>query len=95
MPGAPVETFFPDGEQWSVGLNADYEAFGFGVTYVKITSNTEDEGEVEVDNILVGGSFGWDAFAVGAFWGYIPSANGPETMARTASTASTATPPTA
>ena len=72
------DEFFPDGEQWSVGLAADYEAFGFGVTYVKITSNTADEGEVEIDNILVGGSFGWDAFAVGAFWGYIPSANGPE-----------------
>jgi outer membrane protein OmpU len=76
IPVAPETAFFPDGEQWSVGLKADYEAFSFGVTYIKINSNTADVGDVSVDNLLVGASFGWDAFEVGAFYGLIPSADG-------------------
>lgn len=68
--------FFPDGEQWSVGLSADYEAFAFGVTYVKLNSNTDEDGDVEVDNILVGASYSFDAFSIGAVYGNILSADG-------------------
>lgn len=75
--GAPVESNFPDGEQWSVGLNADYEAFAFGLTYVKLNSDTDSDGKVEVDNILVGASYSFDAFSVGAVYGNILSADGP------------------
>ena len=34
------------GEQWSVGLKGTYDAFGFGLTYVKLTSDTTDFGRV-------------------------------------------------
>jgi outer membrane protein OmpU len=69
-------TFIPNGEQWSAGLKADYEAFSFGVTYINLSSNTEDVGDVNADNLLVGASFGFDAFEVGAFYGVILSADG-------------------
>jgi outer membrane protein OmpU len=70
--------FFPDGEQWSVGLGGEYDAFAFGVTYVKLTSDTDTDGNVEVDNILVGASYSFDAFSVGAVYGNILSAEGGE-----------------
>ena len=44
------------------------------MTYVKLNSDTTDFGELEADNLLVGASFGLDAFAVGAFYGNILSA---------------------
>jgi outer membrane protein OmpU len=71
VPAVEDTTFFPNGEQWSVGLSGDYEAFSFGLTYVKINSNTSDSGDLSVDNILVGASFGFDAFEVGAFYGNV------------------------
>ncbi len=66
----------PDGEQWSVGLKATYDAFGFGLTYVTLNSDTTDVGDADIDNILVGASFGWDNFAVGLVYGKILSAGG-------------------
>jgi outer membrane protein OmpU len=76
VPGAPIDTIWPDGEQWSVGLNGDYDAFAFGLTYTKLNSDTSDIGEVDVDNILVGLSYTFDAFSVGAVYGNILSADG-------------------
>ena len=67
---------FPDGEQWSVGLKGTYDAFGFGLTYAKLNSDTTDVGEFDADNLLVGASFGWDNFAVGLVYGKILSADG-------------------
>jgi len=75
--GAPIENVVPDGEQWSVGLGGTYDAFGFGLTYAKLTSDTTDDGEFEADNLLVGASFGWDNFSVGVVYGKILSADGP------------------
>ena len=68
----------PDGEQWSVGLNGEYETFAFGLTYTKITSDTEADGKVEADDLLVGASFTFDAWSVGAFYGKVLSAEGTE-----------------
>ena len=68
---------WPDGEQWSVGVEGDYEAFGFGVTYTRLTSDTTDLGDLDVDNLLLGASFGWDAFAVGVVYSKILNADGP------------------
>jgi outer membrane protein OmpU len=76
VPGFEVETEFPDGETWSVGLNADYEAFAFGLTYIKLNSDTADIGEFDADNLLVGASFGWDAWSFGAVYGHILNAEG-------------------
>lgn len=67
---------WPDGEQWSVGLKGTYDAFGFGLTYAKLTSDTNDLGKFEADNLLLGASFGWDNFAVGLVYGKILSADG-------------------
>jgi outer membrane protein OmpU len=77
--GDPVETRVPNGEQWSVGINAEYEAFAVGATYMKLSSDA-DEGKVEADELLVGGSLSFDAFSVGAFWGKVLSAEGPGTF---------------
>jgi len=74
--GLPIQFEVGNGEQWSAGLKGTYDAFGFGLTYVKINSDTASFGKQEVDNILVGASFGWDAFAVGGFYGNILSAEG-------------------
>ena len=86
-----VETIeVPDGEQWSVGLQAEYEAFAFGVTYTKLNSNSDGDGEAEADDLLVGASYTFDAFSVGAFWGKVLERRGPGRFAT-----STATTPTA
>ena len=66
----------PDGEQWSIGLGADYDAFAFGVTYINLNSNTASAGKVEADNLLVGASYTFDAWSVGAVYGKILSADG-------------------
>jgi outer membrane protein OmpU len=71
-------TFIPNGEQWSVGLNAEYERFAFGVTYMDVSSDTDALGRVRADNLLVGVSATFDAFSVGAFYGKVLSAEGSE-----------------
>ncbi len=76
VPGADIENEVPDGEQWSVGLKGTYDAFGFGLTYAKLSSDTTDDGKFEADNLLLGASFGWDNFAVGLVYGKILSADG-------------------
>ena len=67
---------FPDGEQWSVGLGAEYASFGFGLTYMKLNSDTSDLGEFDADNLLVGASYTYDAWSFGAVYGKILSAEG-------------------
>jgi outer membrane protein OmpU len=67
---------FPDGETWSVGLSGEYEAFGFGLTYIKLNSDTSALGEFDADNLLIGASFGWDDFAVGLIYGNVLSGEG-------------------
>jgi outer membrane protein OmpU len=68
-------TEIPDGEQWSIGLGADYDAFAFGVTYVNLNSDTNEFGKWEADNLLVGASYTFDAWSVGAVYGKILSAS--------------------
>jgi outer membrane protein OmpU len=78
--GAPVETFVPSGEQWSVGLKGTYDAFGFGLTYVKADLDSDNSRNIDsssADNLLIGASFGWDAWSFGAVYGKILSADGP------------------
>jgi outer membrane protein OmpU len=75
--GGPLEEVVPDGEQWSVGLQAEYETFAFGMTYMKLSSDSEDDGKVEADELIVGASCSFDAFSVGAFWARVLSAEGP------------------
>jgi outer membrane protein OmpU len=66
----------PSGEQWSLGLSADFDAFAFGVTYVDLSSDTNAFGSVEAQNLLLGGSFTFDAWSVGAVYGKVLNASG-------------------
>jgi outer membrane protein OmpU len=72
--GAPVEVFVPSGEQWSVGAKATYDAFGFGATWTKVDGDDDDSSSAQ--SLLFGASFGWDAWAVGAFYQEILNAEG-------------------
>lgn len=76
VPGDELFDVFPDGETWSVGLNADYEAFAFGLTYIKLDSDTSQLGEFDAENILVGAAYTFDAWSVGLVYGNILSADG-------------------
>ncbi len=67
---------FPDGEQWSGGVKADYDAFAFGITYTKLNSDTSALGQWDADNLLLGASFTFDAWSVGLNYGKILSASG-------------------
>jgi outer membrane protein OmpU len=67
---------FPDGEQWSVGVNAEYDAFAFGVTYTKLDSDTTELGEFDADNLLLGASFTFDAWSAGLVYGKMLNAEG-------------------
>ena len=62
----------PAGHQWSVGGKATYDNFGFGATYIQI----EGDQDTTIEQILVGASFGFDAWAVGAYYGNILSGEG-------------------
>ena len=41
--GDAIQVEVPDGEQWSVGVSADYEALAFGVTYTRLDSDTSEQ----------------------------------------------------
>jgi outer membrane protein OmpU len=71
VPGDLVTTTVEGGEQYSVGLNAEFESFGFGATYTMAKGDEE-----EFDSLAIGGTFGWDAFTVGAWYHTIVSADG-------------------
>ena len=70
---------YPDGEQWSVGLQGDYDAFAFGVTYTKLNSDQDGFGQTDADNLLIGASYTFDAWSVGAFYGKVLSATSDNT----------------
>jgi outer membrane protein OmpU len=70
-----LTTFIPEGHQWSAGVKADYESFAFGVTYTKAESD-DDAFDEDFDNLLLGGSFGFGAWSVGAVYGKVLSASG-------------------
>jgi len=72
---ADAGTFIPGGHQWSVGLKGDYDAFGFGVTYVSVDTDEDPTfGAFKADNLLLGASFTFDAWSVGAVYGKILNA---------------------
>ena len=66
----------PGGEQWSVGLAAEYQRYAFGVTWTKVTSDTDDFGRFEASDLLVGVSLSIHATSIGAFYGKVLSADG-------------------
>lgn len=65
---------WPSGKQWSAALNGEYENWAFGATY---TNASLDGGtDPEFQTLLVGASFGFDAFTLGGFYGTILKAEG-------------------
>ena len=48
--------FVPSGEQWSIGVEGEYERFTIGVTYTNVTSNSNAFGRLEANDLLVGAS---------------------------------------
>ena len=76
VPATEVGELIPGGEQWSVGLAADYERYSFGATWTKVTSDSDDFGRFEATDLLVGASVTIDAYSVGAFYGKVLSADG-------------------
>ena len=82
VPGATVTNTINSGEQWSVGLKATYQKFGFGATWSKIDLDDSNDPNITVSggdaqSLLVGGSYGFDAFSVGAFYQEVLNASGP------------------
>ncbi|MFO1141405.1 MAG: porin [Amaricoccus sp.] len=82
VPGAQVTNTVNSGEQWSVGLKGTYQKFGFGATWSKIDLDDSNDPNITVaggdaQSLLFGGSFGWDAFSVGAYYQEVLNASGP------------------
>lgn len=70
-----VETV-PGGQQWSLGLKGDYDAFSFGVTYTNIDADSNATTDsFKADNLLLGASYTFDAWSVGAVYGKVLSAD--------------------
>jgi outer membrane protein OmpU len=80
-PGATVVADVNSGEQWSVGLKATYDKFGFGATWSKIDLDDSNNPNVvaggDAQTLLFGASAGFDAFSVGAYYQEVLNANGP------------------
>jgi outer membrane protein OmpU len=78
--GAVVEvedaTRFPSGEQWSVGLQADYDAFALGATFTRLDSDTNEFGEWDANDLLLGASYTVDAWSFGAVYGTVLNSSG-------------------
>lgn len=73
----PVEAAYkiPGGEQWSIGLNAEYSSFAVGMTYMNLNSDDGGFGQADADSLLIGGSYTFDAWSIGAFYGKIFNAS--------------------
>jgi outer membrane protein OmpU len=78
-PGAVVTDTVAGGEQWSVGLKATYEKFGFGATWTKIDLDDDANATVsggDAQSLLFGASAGFDAFSVGAYYQEVLNGSG-------------------
>jgi outer membrane protein OmpU len=64
--GADISSTVKAGDQWSFGMNGDWENFSVG-----IIGTTANSGNRRLDTAHVGGSFGWDAWSVGAYYSNI------------------------
>lgn len=74
---ANAGVFVPGGQQWTIGLTGDYDAFSFGTTYTSIDSDDNADGiEFKADNLLLGASYTFDAWSVGAVYGKILNGEG-------------------
>ena len=76
VPVEGVLTTVPEGDQWSFGLKGNYASFAFGATFTTISSDSDSFGTSSADNLLLGASYTFDAFSVGAVYGTVLSGKG-------------------
>ena len=76
VPATPLGNLIPAGEQWSFGLAGEYERFSVGVTYTNVTSDSDEFGREEANDLLLGASVTLDALSIGAFYGKVLSCQG-------------------
>ncbi len=73
VPVAPITANVPDGEQWSAGLKGDYGPLSFGATWQDATAS---DGPDEIQTLLVGAAYSFDAFSIGGVYGNYLQADG-------------------
>jgi outer membrane protein OmpU len=78
--GAAEGTLIPAGEQWSLGLAGEYERVSIGITYTNATSDSDQFGHEEADDLLIGASVTLEALSLGAFYGKVLTAKGNSTL---------------
>ncbi len=77
IPAVGISTTIPSGTQWSGSVGGSYGDFGMGLVY----TNADSDGNRFVDGssfdtIGVGGTYGWEALTVGAYYVKILNADG-------------------
>ena len=69
IPGADSSITIPSGEQWSASAGGTYGNFGLGVVWTQADSDSNRFVDgASFSTIGVGGTFGWEAFTVGAYY---------------------------
>ena len=81
VPGTAEGNLIPAGEQWSLGLAGEYERFSIGITYTNVTSDSDQFGREEANDLLIGASVTLEALSFGAFYGKVLTAKGNPTLA--------------
>ncbi len=71
VPVLASETEVPGGNQFSASMSVGYSNFSFGVVYTAAEAD-----DAELDTIHVGGTAGYDAFTVGAYYSKLLTAKG-------------------
>ena len=79
FPAVAENQRIPAGKQWSAGLAGEYQNLGFGMVYTNIESDDDDTSNLEI--LYLGGTYGWDAVTVGAWYANILNGEGEVTDA--------------
>ena len=77
IPAAAVSRTIPKGEQWSASGGMTYGDFGLGLVWTQADSKSNSSVEgAKFSTVGLGGTWGWDAFTVGAYYVNVYSADG-------------------
>ncbi len=79
FPAVAENQRIPAGKQWSAGLAGEYQNLGFGMVYTNIESDDDDTSNLAI--LYLGGTYGWDAVTVGAWYANILNGEGEVTDA--------------
>jgi outer membrane protein OmpU len=69
---------YSDGTQWSAAIKGEFENLAFGATYTNAVLDSQFAGQSDpaFQTLLVGASFGFDAFSLGGVYGNILKSEG-------------------